>query len=53
MIVLIILLSISLVVATCFLIAFVWGVNNGQFDDSYSPPRKILFDNQNNETDKA
>jgi cbb3-type cytochrome oxidase maturation protein len=53
MIVLLILLSISLVVATGFLLAFVWGVHDGQFDDSYSPARKILFDNQNNETDKA
>ncbi|MCA6440199.1 MAG: cbb3-type cytochrome oxidase assembly protein CcoS [Sediminibacterium sp.] len=53
MIVILILLCISLLVAICFLIAFVWSVNTGQFDDSYSPSRKILFDNPITEKDKA
>ena len=42
--VLIILLIASISVAATFLIAFLWGVKNKQFDDDFSPPRRILFD---------
>ena len=31
-------------VALLFLIAFVWAVENGQFDDTLSPPIRMLFD---------
>jgi cbb3-type cytochrome oxidase maturation protein len=40
------LLIVSLSVATLFLGAFIWGVKHHQFDDGYSPPRRILFDDQ-------
>jgi cbb3-type cytochrome oxidase maturation protein len=40
----ILLLGASLSVAALFLAAFVWGVKHHQFDDGYSPPRRILFD---------
>jgi cbb3-type cytochrome oxidase maturation protein len=53
MIILMFLLIISLFVAVCFLCAFIWSVKDGQFDDDYSPSRKILFDNYNAESDKA
>ncbi len=42
--VIIILLIASISVATLFLAAFIWSVKNGQMDDDYSPPRRILFD---------
>ena len=42
--VIILLLLISLAVAIFFLVAFIWGVQDGQFDDDYAPPRRILFD---------
>lgn len=42
--VIIILLSASLLVAVGFLIAFVWSVKNGQYDDDYSPSVRMLFD---------
>ena len=42
--VLIILLIASISVAATFLVAFLWGVKNKQFDDDFSPPRRILFD---------
>jgi cbb3-type cytochrome oxidase maturation protein len=40
----ILLLLASITVALIFLLAFIWGVKNGQFSDSFSPPLRILFD---------
>jgi cbb3-type cytochrome oxidase maturation protein len=42
--VLIILLIASISISGGFLIAFIWNVKNGQFDDTYSPAQKILMD---------
>jgi cbb3-type cytochrome oxidase maturation protein len=42
--VIILLLVASLSVALLFLGAFLWSVRNKQYDDDYSPPRRILFD---------
>ncbi|MFN5627670.1 MAG: cbb3-type cytochrome oxidase assembly protein CcoS [Bacteroidota bacterium] len=44
--VIIILLSASILIAAGFLIAFIWSVKNGQYDDDYSPSVRILFDNK-------
>ena len=33
-------------VAAGFLGAFVWAVRSGQFDDTETPPIRILFDDQ-------
>jgi cbb3-type cytochrome oxidase maturation protein len=41
----VILLIASISVAALFLGAFIWSVRTGQFDDEFSPPRRILFDN--------
>jgi len=41
-----ILLTISIIVALIFFIAFVVAVRNGQFDDSYTPSVRILFDDE-------
>ncbi len=38
------LLSISIVIALLFLIGFIWSVRSGQYDDSYTPAVRILFD---------
>ncbi|MBX9783588.1 MAG: cbb3-type cytochrome oxidase assembly protein CcoS [Chitinophagaceae bacterium] len=46
--VIIILLLASISVAVIFLAAFIWSVKNGQMDDDYSPPRRILFDDHSN-----
>jgi cbb3-type cytochrome oxidase maturation protein len=43
---LIVLLSISLLVAGGFLIAFIWSVRQGQYDDDYTPSIRILFDDK-------
>lgn len=50
--VIIILLAVSLVVALFFLVAYLWSVKNGQFDDDFSPPHRILFDDLNKNTDQ-
>ena len=38
------LISISLVVALLFLGAFLWAVRSGQYEDTYTPAVRILFD---------
>ncbi len=40
------LISASLVVAIGFLIAFLWAVKSGQFEDRYTPAIRMLFDDQ-------
>ena len=44
--VILILIGISLLVAAGFLIAFLWAVRNGQYEDSYTPSVRILFDDE-------
>lgn len=39
-----ILIPIALILALGFLSAFFWATKDGQFDDSYSPSIRILFD---------
>ncbi|WP_104734129.1 cbb3-type cytochrome oxidase assembly protein CcoS [Hanstruepera ponticola] len=41
-----ILLSISIVVAIIFFIAFIYAVKNGQYDDSYTPSVRMLFEDE-------
>jgi cbb3-type cytochrome oxidase maturation protein len=38
------LIGISLVVASGFLIAFIVSVKKGQYDDDYTPSVRMLFD---------
>ena len=42
--VIILLLIASMSVSAIFLCAFIWSAKNHQFDDDYSPPVRILFD---------
>jgi len=44
--VIILLIIFSVIVATIFLVAFIWAVRSGQFDDTKSPSVRILFDDQ-------
>lgn len=39
-----ILLFVSIGIAGLFLGAFLWSVRDGQFDDDYSPARRVLWD---------
>jgi len=42
----ILLISASLFVAIGFLIAFLWAVKSGQFDDKYTPSIRMLMDDR-------
>ncbi|MCA2004694.1 MAG: cbb3-type cytochrome oxidase assembly protein CcoS [Ignavibacterium sp.] len=52
------LIGASLLVAIGFLIAFIWSVKSGQYQDTYTPSVRILLDddkkeiNQNNNSKK-
>lgn len=41
-----VLLTISIVVAVIFFIAFIVAVKNGQYDDSYTPSVRMLFEDE-------
>ncbi|PZR13840.1 MAG: cbb3-type cytochrome oxidase assembly protein CcoS [Flavobacterium psychrophilum] len=40
------LISISIVVAVSFFLAFVKAVKSGQYDDDYTPSVRMLFDDE-------
>ncbi len=42
MIVLLFLIPVSLVIALVFLVAFVWAVRSGQFEDTQTPALRML-----------
>ncbi len=50
--VLFVLIGVSMLVAGGFLIAFLWAVKKGQYEDSYSPSVRILFDDMEKEEQK-
>ena len=41
-----ILLTISIIVAIIFFMAFIFAVKNGQYDDSYTPSVRMLFEDE-------
>ncbi len=47
--VIIVLIIASILVAGIFLFAFIFAVKDGQFDDTYSPSRRILFEDSHTE----
>jgi len=46
MAIIIILIAISLFIAVIFLTIFYWNMRSGQYDDTYTPSVRILFDNK-------
>ena len=44
--VILVLIGFSLLVAGGFLIAFLWAVRTGQFDDKYTPSVRMLFEDR-------
>jgi cbb3-type cytochrome oxidase maturation protein len=44
------LIGASIIVAAGFLVAFIWSVRNGQYDDDYTPSVRMLFDNETSES---
>ena len=47
MTIIVVLVIISLMLAGGFLIAFLWAVRSGQFDDTYTPSVRKLLDKKN------
>lgn len=45
------LIGFSLLIASGFLVAFIWAIRNGQYDDKYTPSVRILFDDEDDEGD--
>jgi cbb3-type cytochrome oxidase maturation protein len=43
--VVVVLIIASVIVAIAFLVAFLWAVRSGQYDDKYTPSVRMLFDN--------
>jgi cbb3-type cytochrome oxidase maturation protein len=48
-----VLLAISITVAIIFFVAFIFSVKNGQYDDSYTPSVRMLFDDEIVKTKKT
>lgn len=46
MYIIILLITISLLVAIGFLISFFWAIKDGQYEDDYTPAIRILLDDQ-------
>jgi cbb3-type cytochrome oxidase maturation protein len=46
--IIVLLISISLCIAVGFLISFLWNMKSGQYDDTYSPSVRMLFDDKTN-----
>ena len=39
-----ILVFVAIIMAGAFLVAFIWAVKSGQYEDTYTPSVRILFD---------
>ena len=44
--VIIVLIAASILIAGGFLVAFLWSVRDGQYDDDYTPSVRMLFDDE-------
>jgi cbb3-type cytochrome oxidase maturation protein len=44
--IIVLLIAISLTIAVIALIVFIWNIKNGQYDDTFTPSIRMLFDNK-------
>ncbi|MFH1118567.1 MAG: cbb3-type cytochrome oxidase assembly protein CcoS [Bacteroidota bacterium] len=51
--VVVVLIGFSILVAAGFLLAFLWAVRSGQYDDDVSPSVRILFDNESDKSNDS
>jgi len=51
--VIVVLIGFSIIVAAGFLVAFLWAVKSGQYDDDVSPSVRILYDNEEIKTEQT
>jgi cbb3-type cytochrome oxidase maturation protein len=46
--IIVLLIFVSLVIAVAFLLVFLWAMKSGQYDDTYTPSVRMLFDDEKN-----
>lgn len=51
--IIVVLISISVVVAVVFLVSFVWAVKSGQYEDTYGPSVRMLLDGSEKKKEAA
>ena len=52
MIVVFLLIPLSIVIAVCFLAAFIWAVRSGQYEDTETPAMRLLWEERRKEKSK-
>lgn len=52
MIVIFLLIPLSIVIAVCFLAAFIWAVRSGQYEDTCTPSMRLLMEEKRSKGDK-
>ena len=52
MTIIILLIGISLTIAIVFLLVFFWNMKSGQYDDTYTPSVRMLFDGKSKKKEK-
>lgn len=50
MLIIILTISISLILATVFVIAFIWSARSGQYSDLVTPAHRMLIDDKQKKT---
>jgi cbb3-type cytochrome oxidase maturation protein len=50
--IIILLIAISLTIAVFFLGAFIWNMKSGQYDDTYGPSVRMLFEDKKKSSSK-
>lgn len=48
--IIVLLITISLTIALVFLGVFIWNIWSGQYEDTFTPSIRMLFDNKRHET---
>jgi cbb3-type cytochrome oxidase maturation protein len=46
MAIIVLMIGISLTIAVVFLVVFFWNMKSGQYDDTYTPSVRMLFDSK-------
>lgn len=52
-IVILLLIPLSIVIAICFLAAFIWAVRSGQYEDTCTPAMRLLMEEKRSEKPAA
>lgn len=53
MIVIFLLIPLSIIIAICFLLAFIWAVRSGQYEDTCTPALRLLLEEKRNQKSPA